>query len=242
MTFSLATLSLFLLSFFLFYYLFLDHKETLRRITTREKIVFLTFDDGPNAKETEEILKILEREKIKATFFLVGKSIVARPEIVRKINATGHSLGNHSFSHSYFLPFYPLKKIKKEILETEDLIINLTGKKPALFRPPHGLVSPWMLKTIESLGYRIITWDVMTNDWSGKKKGEDIARDILKKIKPGSIIVLHDNVAERDNAERTETIKALEEIILKLKKRGYQFRELASFIEGKKERPQKQYD
>ena len=198
----------------------------LWRINSSAKKVFLTFDDGPNGQWTRKILTILHEENVKATFFLLGKRVNRYPKIVKEIVDGGHAIGNHSFSHSYLLPFFSKNKIKREIIHTEEVIFKITHKKTSIFRPPHGFKTFWMAEAVRELGYKMICWDVMTNDYNLKKKANDITKCILRKVRPGSIIVFHDGVAEKDNADRSELLLALRMIIQELKKRDFVFRKL----------------
>lgn len=194
--------------------------------TDNARDIFLTFDDGPNGIWTEGVLEVLDRFNVKATFFLIRKNVEKYPELVKMIYERGHSIGNHSCSHSYFLPFSTYKNIKKELFKTEDLILRLTGKKPEFFRPPHGLKTPRLIRAAKDLGYQTVTWSIMAKDYRKNQKAMKIVEDILANLDKGNIVVLHDGVAERENADRKEMLIALERILVTLRERCYQFKRM----------------
>ena len=146
------------------------------------KKVFLTFDDGPN-EYTLEILEILKSFNAKATFFVCGKNCQKHPEILKKIFENGHSIGNHSFSHSlkFFFDF------EREIEETNEVIREIIKTKVKIFRPPWGILTPWLKNYLLKRKYEIVLWDLDSRDWKGK-----ISENIFEKTKPGSILLFHD--------------------------------------------------
>lgn len=156
-----------------------------------EKEVALTFDDGPNDPFTLEILDALAGFGIKATFFEIGKKIELYPWISSRIVREGHVLGNHSYSHSLSsLVTHP--SYKKELQQTQEIIKKITGVTPALFRPPHLFREPLMTKTLEQNHLYLITGTYGVTKESFSPPAFKMAKEILKKIKPGEIIILHD--------------------------------------------------
>jgi peptidoglycan/xylan/chitin deacetylase (PgdA/CDA1 family) len=188
-----------------------------------EKVIALSFDDGPNEPYTSQVLKILDKNAVKATFFLIGENAEYYPDSVRKIVRAGHIVGNHSFSHRYRLPLEGFGGIRWEVERTEETIFRLTGLRTDLFRPPHGLRTPWFIKDIKELNYKVITWTDMTNDYDGKTTPEEIVRRIVAKAHPGGIIDLHDGKNTVHGVDRSNTVKALPVIIARLKGEGYRF-------------------
>jgi peptidoglycan/xylan/chitin deacetylase (PgdA/CDA1 family) len=205
--------------------------KVIYNINTHKKIVALTFDDGPNGKYTKRVIDILDREGVKATFFLIGKNVETYPEIAREIVAHGHAIGNHSYTHPWLLPLENKKSILSEVDKAEEAICNATGESPKIFRPPHGLRSLWMDNIIHKEGYTIFTWDNMTTDYMPGTNERKIAEKILAKVHPGSIIVLHDGLNLKHEVNRENMIEALTVIIKKLKKEGYEFVTLDENIE-----------
>jgi peptidoglycan/xylan/chitin deacetylase (PgdA/CDA1 family) len=178
--------------------------------------VAITFDDGPNATTTLGLQHILDRYGVKATFFEVGKAVAARPDISRALLADGQLLGNHSYHHDswrWLDPLYP------ELARTQHTIARFTGVCPTYYRPPHGQHTPFLSDVVEGAHMKMVTWDDSTSDWTTNDAGR-IARRILAKVKPGSIIDLHDGLDGRVNVDRTVLVRALPLILDGLRARG----------------------
>jgi peptidoglycan/xylan/chitin deacetylase (PgdA/CDA1 family) len=193
------------------------------RLNSPDKIIALTFDDGPNSEYTEQVLDILKMEDIKGTFFLIGKNVEVYPQIAREIVEQGHSVGNHSYTHPWSLSFETRKAVIDEVEKAEEAIYKANGVQTDLFRPPHGFRTPWMIHNIHKMGFKIFTWDDMTTDYYARSQPEEIAKKILSKVKPGSIIVFHDGLNLNHGVDRENTIKALRIVITELKKESYKF-------------------
>jgi peptidoglycan/xylan/chitin deacetylase (PgdA/CDA1 family) len=189
------------------------HHETICRGKTDRKIVALTFDDGPDNLNTPQILEVLARHKVPATFFCIGSRIHGNEELIRRIDTSGHILGNHSFSHSKFFDLFPAKKIRNELLETDRLIMSATGKSPLFFRPPYGVINPLVSSAVKGMHWKLICWNIRSFDTLNAKP-EKTKNRILSRLKPGSIILLHDHSVM---AETT-----LEELILAIRQQGYE--------------------
>lgn len=190
--------------------------ELYYRIPAKEKVVFLTFDDGPQPENTDRILLILEQENVKATFFLTGREISENMVSAVKIAQSGHCIGNHSFSHKRMV-FRSPSFIKEEIERTNRLIRQTGYEGPIYFRPPYGkklILLPYFLKTHN---ITTLTWDVAPDSHNGNKS-EDFIRDTGKNVKPGSIILMHVMYKGRE-----ESLNAIKGIIHELKKAGYRF-------------------
>jgi peptidoglycan/xylan/chitin deacetylase (PgdA/CDA1 family) len=188
------------------------------------KNIFLTFDDGPSEPYTSQILDILKKFGAKATFFVCGKSVEKFPEIAKRIVEEGHTIGNHTYSH---LRIHTLSHSRiltpflvKEIEKTTGVIQKVTGVRTKFFRPPWGFVTPWLKKYLEENNYKVILWDIQTYDWKGPPI-KVIEENIFKKIKPDSIILLHDGNEGKFHCDRSQTVFALPFIIKKLKEQGY---------------------
>jgi peptidoglycan/xylan/chitin deacetylase (PgdA/CDA1 family) len=221
-----ALLTVFFVGFFIYSFTYPKSEifgEAIYRLDSRDKVIALTFDDGPNSEYTEQVLAILEKEGIKGTFFLIGKNVEVYPQIAREIVEHGHCVGNHSYTHPWSLSFKSKKAVINEVEKAEEAIYQANGVQPRLFRPPHGFRTPWMMHTIHKMGFKIVTWDDMTTDYNAKAKSEEIAKKIISKAKPGSIIVFHDGLNLNHGANRENTIEALKIVINKLKEENYQF-------------------
>ena len=193
--------------------------------------IALTFDDGPNEPYTSQVLGILERYGIKATFFIIGQNARRYPEVCRQIVTAGNVIGNHSYHHHKSLCLRRNKAVARDIKQAHQAIYECTGLEPKLFRPPHGFRTPWMMRTVRSLGYTVVTWDNMTGDWDANKSAEDIERTIVQGAKPGGVIVLHDGRDSRPRYDRSQMLQALPFVIGTLKKMGFNFVTIPELLE-----------
>jgi peptidoglycan/xylan/chitin deacetylase (PgdA/CDA1 family) len=158
---------------------------------TREKIIAITFDDGPDPKYTPAVLDFLKSRKLPATFFIIGKNISGNEEILRRIMVEGHLTGNHSYSHSRYFDFYPSGKMIRDLKRAEDILAENTGRIPGWFRPPFGVTTPSVRKSADIMRYNVIGWNIRTLDTTIRNK-EKIMQRIRKRIKPGAVILFHD--------------------------------------------------
>ena len=188
-----------------------------------QRRIALTFDDGPNEPFTSQILDVLAKYNVNATFFMVGQNVERCPTICSTVIRDGHVIGNHSYSHSRWFAFKRDKDITRELQLTQEVIYRANGVMPTLFRPPYGLRTPWLSRAAGKLGLTVITWDNMTNDWDPAKRAKEITKGVLSRVKPGSIIVLHDGRDLRQEFDRSSLLAALPQILTKLKEEGYQF-------------------
>ncbi len=180
--------------------------------------IAITFDDGPNSSYTLQIAQILEDHGVRGTFFEVGKAIVQQPDVTQELVARGHTVGNHSYNHgavSYLNPFYP------ELDQTQKVFATAIGKCPTLFRPPHGTHTPFMSRIVDGANMRLINWDASAQDWV-ENDPKALTANILAKVKPGSIILLHDGIDGNPGADRSVVIKALNDLLDGLEAKGYQ--------------------
>ncbi len=216
---------LLILVFILAIFIWLSFRPTVNiystaRLKTKKKVIALTFDDGPDPISTPKILELLTKEKIKASFFVVGKNVEKHPEILKETFKRGHLIANHSYNHRYFV-FSRKYQLLANLDKTSGLIDNVINKQPKIYRPPYGLRLWWLAKAVHEAGYNLVTWDNMTLDYWGMSAAS-IKRNILNKVKPGGVIVMHDGhegLARSNN----HVVEALSEIISELKKNGYKF-------------------
>jgi len=188
-----------------------------------EKVIALTFDDGPNEPYTSEILDILASQNVKATFFVIGKNVVLYPETAKRIVAEGHVLGNHSYSHNANHAFTQYSS--KDLTLAQSVVFNTTGVKPHLYRPPHGKKTPWELQQVRKEGLIEVTWSVSTSELNAHSP-VSVAQEIVSKADPGEIILLHDGYGTLHNSSKSDkslTVKALPLIIEQLQAKGYRF-------------------
>ncbi len=181
-----------------------------------EKLVALTFDDGPHPKQTPEILAILEEYDIKATFFMIGQNIVYYPETAEAVEKAGHEIGNHTFTHD-ILEKRSKCDIISEIELADDMILTLSEYEPKFLRPPGGNYDENVISAAEDEDLVIALWSIDTLDWCHKSKGE-IVREVTENVRGGDVILMHDYIAGESH-----TADALRVIIPELLSEGYKF-------------------
>ena len=162
----------------------------ISRGCTAGTMVALTFDDGPDPVTTPRLLKLLEKNKAKATFFVIGEKAQARPDLMREIIAGGHDVGNHSYRHDVLLMLRPSKKIESEIHMAQQAL-SAFGIKPLIFRPPVGITNPWLGSILKKYGLSCVNFSCRGFD-AGNRRVVGLAERILKKVRPDDIILLHD--------------------------------------------------
>ena len=180
------------------------------KIPNDNKTVYLTFDDGPTEKVTRKILEVLKNEKVKASFFCVGKNVEKYPDLFACIKTEGHAVGNHTNTH-----LNGWKTNKKQYLEDVEEADKLI--KSNLFRPPYGKLN-WKSKKDLQRKYKIVMWDVAGGDFDPYLSIKDVVKNIINNVNPGSIVVLHDN-----QKFMIKTVEALPIIIKELKAKKYRF-------------------
>jgi peptidoglycan/xylan/chitin deacetylase (PgdA/CDA1 family) len=193
------------------------------------KRISLTFDDGPAGQFTEQVLDILREHHVPATFFVCGKNVEEHPNLLRRIVAEGHAVGNHSYSHPYFF-FKSRRRMAAEIDRTQAIIETVVGFRPNIFRPPYGARWFGLVPTLLERGMHLIQWSATGYDW--KKDAAGITQTALRELKPGAIILLHDGRETRPAAQidRSPTTAALPSLIAGARQEGYTFAPLKDFL------------
>ena len=194
------------------------------QVSTEEKAVALTFDDGPHPTYTAEILDILREYGIKATFFVIGENVERSKEVLKRCADEGHEIGNHTYSHAS-ANNCTTRTLKEEIEKTDRIIFDLIGKKPALFRPPTGICNNRSVALSTELGFKTIVWNVDTRDWAHTST-DKIIKNVLENVKSGSIILFHDYIESP-----SPTPDALKVIIPELIAKGYTFLTVSELLE-----------
>lgn len=176
------------------------------REKTDRKVVYLTFDDGPHPPETERVLDVLRERGAKATFFLIGSKVSGNEAVLRRMLEEGHALGLHTYSHAGTFPLLSFDKMLADVNEGKRSVESVAGKKISLFRPPFGVTNPTISKVIRTLRLQTVGWDVRSFDTmfckssehSCKQSGHDwyvpVVERIMKQVRPGSVILLHDRL------------------------------------------------
>ena len=189
---------------------------TYYKANTQEKIVALTFDDGPDPIDTPDVLNILKEKNVRATFFVLGKAAQENPDLLKQLVMEGHEIGNHSFTHDY-----QQRSLIKEIDQTDQTVFAATGTHTYFYRPPGGFLSKYQLDTIKKNGQMVALWSVDSKDW--RNPGiKQIVDNVMKNIFPGAIILMHDG-----GYQRGQTVKALGPIIDALRQSGYRLATLS---------------
>lgn len=199
----------------------------------RGGLVAITFDDGPNVAATPALAAILDQHHTKGTFFVIGKALDARPDVVKALYRDGQLVANHSYHHDQWRwldPRYP------ELQRTQDAFRRRLGVCPAFFRPPHGQRTPFMRRVADDRGVRLVMWDVSASDWTTTDAGL-VARRVLTSVRPGSIIDLHDGLDGNPTVDRSVVVRALPLILDGLSERGLRPVRLDRLIGGPAYRP-----
>ncbi|MGH7709137.1 MAG: polysaccharide deacetylase family protein [Vulcanimicrobiaceae bacterium] len=204
--------------------------QTLVSGPASQRIVALTYDDGPNPPYTDRILKVLQTERIRATFFVVGRAVVAHPATVRALAQAGEVIGNHTWDHEHLIVHTPGQE-RAELARTDAAVYRITGQHLHFMRPPFGARDFAVIDEAKRDGYTVVMWSVpLANDWD-RPGAAVIAQRIVAHVRPGSIIVLHDGnrgivcggpVPPLD-CDRSQDVAATRMIVDTLRKRGYRF-------------------
>ncbi len=189
---------------------------------TNEKTIALSFDDGPSAEFTPQILQILRAYNTTASFFLIGENVEEQPALTKQIVEEGHLVGNHSFYHSNWFDLQHSEKMIEEMQQTHQLVHQLTGKQMNWFRPPYGVTNPNVKKAVAAMKYRSIGWNVRSLDTMIKDHTKLLER-LKRMIKPGAIILLHDT--------QKVTVEVLPHLIQYVKAEGYEIAGLDKLLD-----------
>jgi peptidoglycan/xylan/chitin deacetylase (PgdA/CDA1 family) len=193
-----------------------------------DKVIALTFDDGPWPRYTQEVLQVLASRNVKATFFMVGQEVQRRPDLVREAHDAGHVIGNHSWGHTR-KPRSPAD----EIVRTDAAIKKAIGVESTLFRPPYGDMKNGMAARARREGQCVVIWSADSSDWK-RATAHSIAERVLRQARPGGIALMHDG-----GGDRGSTVAALPRIIDTLRKRGYRFVTVPELLALRHTKPKK---
>ncbi|MBE9609352.1 polysaccharide deacetylase family protein [Chitinilyticum piscinae] len=188
-----------------------------------EKVIALTFDDGPS-QFTPELLDVLKKHQVKATFFVLGKSVERSPELVKRAQAEGHTIGNHSWDHPNLSEMQGDAYWDKQLKPTQDALKKLLGFEPALMRPPYGFLTDAQVADLGKRKMKAILWSVASDDWflihtMTQGSAQAIGKQVQQYAHPGAIVLAHD----AGGRTRQPTIEAMDALIPELKKQGYRF-------------------
>lgn len=210
-------------------YYFEARGDVIWEVPTNQKVIALSFDDGPNPKFTPEILNLLKQYHAKATFFVIGSRVEKYPELAKREVLEGHEIANHSFSHAR-MKNLSKEELMEELKKASLTIKTITGQTPYLFRPPGGYYDEKVVNTAKEAGYKVVmwSWHQDTKDWS-QPGTQKIVHQVLSNARNGDIVLFHDH-----GRNRWQTVHALEEILPELQHRGYQFVTISQLIQIKK--------
>ena len=185
----------------------------------------LTFDDGPNPNVTPHLLALLEKYRVPATFFVLGKYVKEYRQLSNEIHAANHAIGNHTYGHPS-LVFLTRRQIRDELSRCEDALFAATGQRTTAVRPPFGFRGPQFHSAVREMGFsKIIMWSVSGRDW----KPQPVARVSrrLRKVRSGDVVLLHDGDHRAPNADRSHMLRALEYLLPYWQDSGLQFIKIA---------------
>ena len=185
------------------------------------KQLALTYDDGPNDPHTLKLLDVLAKHNVKATFFLIGRYVRMRPDIVRDLVQAGHVVGNHTQTHPLLI-FQRAARVRRELEECQAAISEAVGSPASLFRPPFGGRRPVVMRIIREMGMKPVMWNITGYDWNAKS-ADDIENMVSRRVRGGNVILLHDGGHLEMGADRSRTVEATERLITKFHAQGYSF-------------------
>ncbi len=181
----------------------------------------LTYDDGPNDRCTPQLLEVLARHNVPATFFVLGRFVEQKSEIVRAVVEAGHTIGNHSWDHPRLI-FASNAELRRQIERTQSAVFDACGVTPTLFRPPYGGRRPGTLNAVRRLGLEPVMWNVTCYDWKATSADKIVAH-AQRQIRGGDVILMHDGDQQAMGADRKHTIEATDRLIARYKAEGYEF-------------------
>jgi len=205
--------------------------RTFTGLARGTKQLALTYDDGPNDPHTPRLLEVLARHKVRATFFLIGRYVRQRPDIVREIVKAGHVVGNHTFTHP-LLTFKSEAEIRRELTDCRAALQEAMGEHSNLFRPPFGGRRPAVLRIARELSLEPVMWNVTGYDWNAPPAAV-IERKVTKQIRGGDVILLHDGGHREMGADRSQTVLATDHLITRSKSEGYDFTTIPQMLAAK---------
>ena len=185
------------------------------------KRLALTFDDGPNDPHTLRLLEVLARHNVRGTFFLIGRYVDARPDIVRDLAGAGHVMANHTYTHPNLI-FASALQTRTQMQQCERALSRAVGEHSRLFRPPFGGRLPATLRVARSLQLQPVMWNVTGRDWNAPS-AEYIEQRVRRQIRGGDVILLHDGGHQGMGADRSHTVIATDRLIARYKGEGYEF-------------------
>jgi peptidoglycan/xylan/chitin deacetylase (PgdA/CDA1 family) len=195
--------------------------KTFTGVVPGSKRLALTYDDGPNDPHTLRLMEVLAKHNVKATFFLIGRYVQQRPDIVRDLFQAGHIVGNHTFTHPNLI-FASSAETRRQISNCQRALHDAVGIDCKLFRPPFGGRRPDSLRVSRTLGLIPVMWRVTAYDWN-PHPAEVIEQKVAARVRGGDVILMHDGGHKQMGADRSQTVIATDRLITRYKASGYEF-------------------
>lgn len=186
--------------------------KALCRAESADKVVALTFDDGPDADSTPRVLDLLKRHGVRATFFVVGEQARQNPELIHRMVAEGHTVAGHSYYHLPQSTLWSSQRYTEEVFRCNDVVARLTGLRMRLYRPPFGVTNPPIARAVKNLGLIPVGWSVRSLDTVTKNSDRVVDR-VMRGLRGGDVILLHDRL---ENSE-----ELLEKLLTALRTQHY---------------------
>jgi peptidoglycan/xylan/chitin deacetylase (PgdA/CDA1 family) len=188
---------------------------------TNEKVIAISFDDGPDQNYTPQILQVLKEHEVKAAFFCIGKNINGNEAILKQVDAQGHIIGNHSYSHHFWFDMYSSKKMLADMKMMDNAVVATINKTPKLFRPPYGVTNPNLKKAILAGNYVPVGWSLRSMDTVAKDE-KRLLDKVIAGLRPGAVFLFHDTCQV--------TLNILPAFIKEVKSRGYNISRLDKML------------
>ena len=191
---------------------------------TREKVIAISFDDGPLPEYTPQVLQVLQQENVPAAFFCIGKRVVENENLFRQVHEQGHLIGNHSYSHTSTFDMMPASRMLKDVQRTDAAIEKSIGLQPKVFRPPYGVTTQAMNRVMKLGGYTAIGWNIRSLDTVARDE-KQLLDKLVRLLEPGGVILLHDT--------QKITLSILPRFIKAARNEGYEFVRLDKLLNVK---------
>lgn len=191
--------------------------------------VALTFDDGPSAGHTDRVLEILAAHRVPAAFFVIGQNVEQDPALLRRLHEAGHVIGNHTWSHDHLSVFRGPAYWRDQLIRTDELVARHIGKRPCFFRPPVGIKFIFTARAVRRTSSTMVTWSRRGRD-GVNTAAEQILDRLCPRTRGGDIIALHDGIDPHSPRKTESTMKALPELISRLRDRGLEFARLDDLL------------
>jgi peptidoglycan/xylan/chitin deacetylase (PgdA/CDA1 family) len=205
--------------------------KTFFHLAPGSRQIALTYDDGPNDPHTLRLLDVLAKHGVAATFFMIGRYVQQRPDIVRQVVEAGHVVGNHTFTHPNLI-FASAAETRTQLQDCDRALSDAIGKHSRLFRPPFGGRRPQTLRIAHELGLEPVMWNVTGWDWNAPPAAK-IEHKVAKQMRGGDVILLHDGGHKQIGADRSQTVIATDRVIARYKQEGHEFVTIPESVAGR---------